>query len=266
MFEAGKLLREQMVQMIDVDRMDERFNLRDRSKALVERAILQHTHMAKNNKWLNGFTTRPILWMGPDGKYVVCDGWIRIQAGVEAKCSQFNADIFQGTETEALLLTVQINMSHGLPLTHPEKLEACRRVVKALTQSDGTQPSHSVVSKRLRVSESAIRKYRLELFKLGQLELPTKVVGKDGKVQKGQKAKWATIDTSVGQWKTTLQPAKKHPTAKMVLNAMGRVYQMVESVEQNAMSAAEFEQMTQLASRIKACLDQRSQHVLGVAA
>jgi ParB-like chromosome segregation protein Spo0J len=85
----------------------------------------------------------------------VIDGMHRLTAAIRAGHEYVEAIIFSGTSSEALLLAIQLNSGHGMPLSRADRLAAVANVLsqfphwsdRAIASLTGTSP-HTVAARR----------------------------------------------------------------------------------------------------------------------
>jgi hypothetical protein len=137
---------------------------------------------------MEGFDCKPILWEIPGTKKVaILDGFHRIQAAVNVGRAEVPAITLTGmSQADATLLAIQANLANGVQLKAEERMEACRRIIEALTEKKDVN-SNTHVAELMGVSEGTIRMYREKLIAAGQLAPAAKVLGKDGKQQAAKK-------------------------------------------------------------------------------
>lgn len=61
----------------------------------------------------------------------VIDGMHRLMAAIVKGCETIEVEFFDGTEADAFLRGVQANVSHGLPLTLPDRRAAAERIIRS---------------------------------------------------------------------------------------------------------------------------------------
>ncbi|MFI5913342.1 ParB N-terminal domain-containing protein [Dactylosporangium sp. NPDC051541] len=106
----------------------------------------------------------------------VIDGMHRLHAGMLRGDETIEVEFFDGDESEAFVAGVQANITHGLPLTRPDREMAAGRLVSMypersdrwIAQVAGLAPS-TVANLRARVTDAA--------------DAPQSRVGRDGKVR-----------------------------------------------------------------------------------
>ncbi|MBH1933594.1 ParB N-terminal domain-containing protein [Streptomyces sp. AV19] len=120
---------------------------------------------------------------GPDPLLVhrptmrVIDGMHRLRAAVMRGRTEVPVQFFDGSEADAFVLAVQLNVRHGLPLTLDERRAAAQRII-------GSHPhwSDRVIAQRTGLSSKTVGKLRRRSAK----DLPETVgsrLGQDGRVR-----------------------------------------------------------------------------------
>lgn len=71
----------------------------------------------------------PIVVHGPTGR--VIDGLHRVRAALLNGARNIDAYVYQGSERDAFVLAVKLNISHGLPLSRPDRAAAASRIVRS---------------------------------------------------------------------------------------------------------------------------------------
>lgn len=69
-----------------------------------------------------------------EGTMIVIDGVHRVRAAIVRGQSKMKAKIFIGSDAEALVLAVRLNILHGLPLTRSDRLAAALRIIESFPQ------------------------------------------------------------------------------------------------------------------------------------
>lgn len=184
--ETGAMnMRTEVVRLDEIDFADTGFQIR---ATLDDATLKEYVGVIKATRRLEGFTTRPVLWKRPDGRFRICDGWHRLNAAKECKVADVDADVISGSEYDALAMAMGSNLKHGLRLKPEEKIEACRRFVEAFTDKAGAPPSDAVIGESLHISESSARSYRRKLEGDNKLPRATESIGRDGIKQPAKKA------------------------------------------------------------------------------
>lgn len=128
----------------------------------------------------------------------VIDGMHRLMAAIVKGCETIEVEFFDGTEADAFLRGVQANVSHGLPLTLPDRRAAAERIIRshphlsnrAIAEATGLGRT-SVAGLRQRIepaSESGLR------------------IGKDGRVR--------PVDSAEGRYRAA-QYIEENPQASL---------------------------------------------------
>jgi transposase-like protein len=116
----------------------------------------------------------------------VIDGIHRIRAAVMRGEEELEAKIYHGTDDEAFVLAVRLNIAHGLPLTREDRMAAVVRII-------GSHPqwSNRMVATATGLSAGTVGKVRRR-SSVQNAQSATRV-GKDGRVR--------PIDSSMGRLK-----------------------------------------------------------------
>lgn len=108
-----------------------------------------------------------------DGKnYYLVDGFHRFAAhmSVHGENEPINADVIPGSLRDAILCSVSVNATHGLPRTNADK----RRAVSVLlSDEEWGQWSSREIARRCRVSDVFVEKVRREFLVPNQIETRT---------------------------------------------------------------------------------------------
>jgi len=128
----------------------------------------------------------PIVWL-KGGDYLELAGCHTIQAHLVAKRKKIKVKVFEGTEDDALIISLKSNARHGRPLNNKEKEKAVERALvvlpdlsdRELAKLCGVTPPHvKAVSERSGISR------------------PERSVGQDGKSYPREKKQVKTVYTS----------------------------------------------------------------------
>lgn len=116
----------------------------------------------------------PILVHHPSMR--VIDGVHRMRAAVLRGQTEITARLFDGSEEDAFVLSVQLNVRHGLPLTLSERKAAARRIL-------GSHPywSDRAIAERTGLSAKTVGKVRRRLD--GEVLHLGARLGRDGKIR-----------------------------------------------------------------------------------
>ncbi|GAA2515797.1 ParB N-terminal domain-containing protein [Winogradskya humida] len=105
----------------------------------------------------------------------VIDGMHRLQAAVTRGHETINVRFFDGSDEDAFVLAVQLNVGHGLPLTRADRTAAARRIISL----------HSTWSDRLIASVSGLSAGTIRALRkeCGEPKAVAARVGRDGRVR-----------------------------------------------------------------------------------
>lgn len=122
-----------------------------------------------------------------DGKdYWLADGFHRLGAALRVRpADPIEAEVIQGTQTDAQWYSFGVNKVHGLRRTQEDRIRAIKA---ALRHPEGLKRSDNDIAKHVGISASTVAKYRKEIestFQIGKSSRQTGKAGEDG----GDKAK-----------------------------------------------------------------------------
>jgi hypothetical protein len=129
----------------------------------------------------------------------VIDGIHRIRAAVMRGEEEIAAKIYRGTDDDAFLLAVRLNIAHGLPLTLADRTAAAGRIIRSHPQW-----SNRMIATVTGLSAGTVGKVRWR--STAHNAQSTTRVGKDGRVR--------PIDSAAGRLKAAELLAEK-PTASI---------------------------------------------------
>jgi N6-adenosine-specific RNA methylase IME4 len=96
-----------------------------------------------------------------DGKdHWLADGFHRVAAASSRGLVEFDADVHQGTQRDAILFSLSANATHGLPRTNEDKRRAVSRMLDDLEWRDW---SDSEIARRCAVSHTFVAQLRSRL-------------------------------------------------------------------------------------------------------
>jgi hypothetical protein len=108
----------------------------------------------------NGLQFDPIVIYHDGIKYWLADGFHRTEASKQAGLQEVEAEVRSGTRRDAILYSVSANGKHGLPRNSNDKRKS---VVLLLSDAEWSKWSNVQIASRCIVSESFVRKVRIEL-------------------------------------------------------------------------------------------------------
>jgi hypothetical protein len=105
----------------------------------------------------------------------VIDGMHRLQAAVTRGQEHINVRFFDGSDEDAFVLAVQLNVGHGLPLTRADRTAAAKRIIAL----------HSTWSDRLIASVSGLSAGTIRALRKESGDASTAVarIGRDGRLR-----------------------------------------------------------------------------------
>ncbi|MGH4009679.1 MAG: ParB N-terminal domain-containing protein [Pseudonocardiaceae bacterium] len=145
----------------------------------------------------------------------VIDGTHRIRAAVMRGEEEIEAKIYHGTDDDAFLLAVRMNIAHGLPLTRADRTAAAVRIIRSHPQW-----SNRMIATATGLSAGTVGKVRRR--STAHNAQSTTRVGKDGRVR--------PIDSAAGRLKVAELLAEK-PIAS--IRAIAKEAEVSPSTVQN---------------------------------
>ena len=112
--------------------------------------------------------------------YYLVDGYHRKDAAILAGRTTIDAEITEGTFTDAVRLAIKANAAHGLRRTNADKRNALKLAWENRQDLFGGDPSKTVLAEACEVSLSTVKRFYKTLAG-GSKEPPCARVGKDGK-------------------------------------------------------------------------------------
>jgi hypothetical protein len=106
----------------------------------------------------------------------VIDGIHRVRAAIRQGDKAIAAKIYQGTDDDAFLLAVRLNIAHGMPLTRAERTAAAARIIQSHPQW-----SDRMIAATAGLSHRTVAKARAR--STGQSTHSTTRLGKDGRLR-----------------------------------------------------------------------------------
>ncbi len=125
-------------------------------------------------------TKFPPIVVFHDGKdYWLADGFHRVAAANRARPGEFvEAEVMQGTQSDAQWYSCSVNKDHGLRRTNEDKVRAVKR---ALRHPQGARRSDREIAWHVGVADRTVGKYRAEMEATGQIGRFTDRTGSDGR-------------------------------------------------------------------------------------
>jgi len=112
--------------------------------------------------------------------YYLVDGYHRIDAAKRCKRTVIDAEVTDGTFTDAVRRVIKANAAHGLRRSNADKRNALKMAWDHRQELFGGEPSNQVLAEACGVSDRTVIRYR-PLFTGGDNVTPCARVGKDGK-------------------------------------------------------------------------------------
>jgi hypothetical protein len=130
-------------------------------------------------RMLNGVEFPPITVFFDGKDYWLADGFHRVGAAKQARPDQpIEANVRQGTQSDAQWYSFGVNQTHGLRRTREDRARAIRA---ALHHPVGTKKSDRDLAQHIGVDHKTVAKYRSELTSTGEIPQLKRRLGLDGK-------------------------------------------------------------------------------------
>ena len=145
-----------------------------------------------------------------DGKhYWLADGFHRVGAALRVRADQpIEAEVIQGTQSEAQWYSYGVNKTHGLRRRRQDRIRAIRA---ALKHTEGAKKSDREIAEHIGVSHSTVAKYRAELESSGQIgQMRHRTVNRGGTAYRQN-----TSNIGHRQRSTASQQSSGRPTPKV---------------------------------------------------
>jgi ParB-like chromosome segregation protein Spo0J len=97
---------------------------------------ISHDHVARLAERGDVDSWPPIIVRDVLGKLVILDGQHRKAAADQLGLAEIEAEVIRCSDAEALEIAARSNLTHGLPLTRPERQAAARRLIRDTDWSD----------------------------------------------------------------------------------------------------------------------------------
>ncbi|MEI7638052.1 MAG: ParB N-terminal domain-containing protein [Syntrophus sp. (in: bacteria)] len=145
-----------------------------------------------------GTTFPPADVFKVEDRYVLVDGFHRIEAAVQAQIDTYLCEVHEGTMRDAFLFASGVNAAHGLRRTPEDKHRAVERL---LADAEWSQWNDSTIAEKCRVSHSFVSKVRQISFHGGKIP-------DERKVKRGTKT-YTMSTAKIGKQKTAKKPVSK---------------------------------------------------------
>jgi len=149
----------------------------------------------------------PPLTVFFDGKeYWLADGFHRLGAALRARpADPIEAEVIQGTQTEAQWYSFGVNKTHGLRRTRGDRVRA---IQAALRHPEGAGKSNYEIAEHCGVSEITVRRYRQQLEPTTTMSQSSGQAGEDRKDRPAE----ARADHELLPWeRPATRPAASRP-------------------------------------------------------
>ena len=122
-----------------------------------------------------------------DGKhYWLADGFHRLGAALRVRpADPIEAEVIQGTQTEAQWYSFGVNKTHGLRRTREDRVRAIKA---ALRHPEGAERSDNDIAKHVGVDHKTVAKYRAELESTWEIPKSSRQTAKAGKAAGNSKS------------------------------------------------------------------------------
>jgi hypothetical protein len=132
----------------------------DQTKVQARVAMSEQTIDEYVEAMQSGVTFQPVVVFYDGKKYILADGFHRVEAAKKSGMTEIDADVRNGGMRDALLFAVGANADHGLRRTNQDK----RRAVEILLKDDEwSEWSNVIIAKSCAVSEALVRKVRVSI-------------------------------------------------------------------------------------------------------
>jgi len=116
-------------------------------------------------QYSNGVDLKPVIVFFDGATYWLADGFHRYWANKRNACEYIFADVYHGTQRDAILYSVGANATHGLRRTNADKRKAALTMLTnpmVSLDDDGNPRSNCDVARHCHVSEITVRRIRKE--------------------------------------------------------------------------------------------------------
>lgn len=116
------------------------------------------------------------------GQLYLVDGYHRKDAAILAGLAMIEAEVTEGSFTDAVRLAIKANAAHGLRRTKADKKNAIRLALVHAQELFGANPSNDMLADACAVTKRWVKKIRPKLTGGEQFPPCDKRIGKDGKL------------------------------------------------------------------------------------
>lgn len=160
--EASELLRDLPLEVVPIKDLMPSLSPRERREDPAHVRLLAET----------GGVMSPLLAHRPTMR--VIDGMHRLRAAAMRGQTEIAVKFFEGSEADAFVLSVQLNVGHGLPLTLNERKAAARRIIRSHPHW-----SDRAIAERAGLSPKTVGKVRRQVN--GEPQIMGSRLGRDGR-------------------------------------------------------------------------------------
>ena len=167
---------------------------------IIERyaALLSEYKEAKDRGGVVQYPFPPIKVWFDNGEYVLLAGYHRIAAAHKVGIDIIQASVFHGSDNDAFMIAMNDNSTHGLQMSRGD-LRFC--IEKTVARFPDKTPR--VIAEMLGCSRSYASEIMRQLSASGNVEIPEKRVGKDGKEYPTQRERRTQQQSTDGSEKTS---------------------------------------------------------------
>ena len=139
--------------LLNIDKISLNGGTQTRSQLAADRVL----HLAE---LIDSGVTLPAIELIHDGvSYWLVDGFHRVEAHKKADRTQILANVSQGSQRDAILLSLSSNATHGLPRSAEDRKRA---VMRMLLDAEWSEWSDSKIAKTCATTQSYVKRIRLE--------------------------------------------------------------------------------------------------------
>ncbi|UJB72794.1 ParB N-terminal domain-containing protein (plasmid) [Acaryochloris sp. 'Moss Beach'] len=149
-----------------------------------------------------GATFPPVIIYFDGEEYWLADGFHRVRAKEATGAKEITAEVFLGTQRDAVLYAVGANAAHGLRRTNADKRRAVERLLR---DHEWKRWSDNEIARQAFVSQPFVSKLRAEIYSnSSDSDFAIRTVNRSGKT-------FPVNTTNIGQSSTSNEPPSKVP-------------------------------------------------------